>query len=355
MKDINKHLQREYEDWERVQKNELNKLNVAMRHLSVNILAYLLISIIEWCLASLSHSQTLRADAFNNLSGIISTLLLMVGIHIARDINDDDIAGVVPMPKLSLHKTGNDQRVQFTRFRYETIFTLVTGIVMISISLSVIVSGIVGLLNPAKRVVPQPIALVGALIASVIMLLVWRYNKHAGRKLQNASLIASAQDSLSDALTSIGTLISIAGALFFELDWLDGATSIIVGGFILYSGARIFMESSLNLADYFDPKVEETFRKTIATLPEVSAVDELKAHYNGNLVTLDVVIVVDANMNVLESYHLAERIESLMRVKFGVIDTDVSFLPDTKTITEATTKRLSQRSRRWKLLRPRSK
>lgn len=355
MKDIKKHLQREYEDWERVQKKELSKLNAAMRHLSVNILAYLLISIIEWCLASISHSQTLRADAFNNLSGIISTLLLMVGIHIARDIDDDDIAGVVPMPKLSLHKTGNDQRVQFTRFRYETIFTLVTGIVMISISLSVIISGIVGLLNPAKRIVPQPVALIGALIASVIMLLVWQYNKHAGRKLQNASLIASAQDSLSDALTSIGTLISIAGALFFELDWLDGATSIIVGCFILYSGGRIFMESSLNLADYFDPKVEETFRQTIATLPEVAAVEELKAHYNGNLVTLDVVIVVDANMNVLESYQLAERIESLMRIKFGVIDTDVSFLPDIKTITATTTNRFSKRARRWKLLRPRSK
>ncbi len=346
MRDVDKHLKQEYEDWEKVQAKELTKLNAAMRHLCLNVGAYFLISIIEWILASISHSQTLRADAFNNLSGIISTSLLMIGIHIARDIDDDDIAGVVPLPKLSLHKTGNDQRIQFTRFRYETIFTLVTGIVMIAISLSVIIQGITGLFSPAKRVVPQPIALIGAGIASVIMLLVWYNNKKWGHKLQNASLIASAQDSLSDALTSLGTLISIAGALLFQISWLDGATSILVGCFILYSGARIFMESSLNLADYFDPKAENAFREAINNIKGVTEVDELKAHYNGNLVTVDVVIIVNANMNVLESYHLAEYIEDMMRFKFGVIDTDVSFIPDTNTINAKTTKNLPPRKRR---------
>ena len=73
MRDVDKHLKQEYEDWEKVQAKELTKLNAAMRHLCLNVGAYFLISIIEWILASISHSQTLRADAFNNLSGVIST------------------------------------------------------------------------------------------------------------------------------------------------------------------------------------------------------------------------------------------------------------------------------------------
>lgn len=108
------------------------------------------------------------------------------------------------------------------------------------------------------------------------------------------------------------------------------------------------MESSLNLADYFDPKAENTFRMAIKSIKGVTEVDELKAHYNGNLVTVDVVIIVNANMNVLESYHLAEYIEDMMRRKFGVIDTDVSFIPDTNTITAKTTKNLTPRKRRPK-------
>ena len=131
-------------------------------------------------------------------------MLLIIGIHIASDIDDDDIAGI-PLPKISLRKTGNDQRIQFTRWRYETIFTLVTGIIMIVIASSVIIDGIKALLNPSERIVPQPIALLGAAIASIIMVLIWIYNKRSGLRLKNAALTASAKDSLSDAFTSIGT------------------------------------------------------------------------------------------------------------------------------------------------------
>lgn len=116
MSKIKKHLQEEFEDWEREQLKQLHSLNAAWRHLILNVLAYLSISIIEYFLAEISNSQTLRADAFNNISGIVSTMLLMIGIHIARDIDDDDIAGMAPLPKLNMSQRGNDQRVQFTRF-----------------------------------------------------------------------------------------------------------------------------------------------------------------------------------------------------------------------------------------------
>ena len=98
---IDKHLKKEFEDWEKIQQKELGKLISAKRHLYVNIGAYLLISVIEGILSSISGSQTLKADAFNNLSGIISTVLLIIGIHIASDIDDDDIAGI---PKFRCEK-----------------------------------------------------------------------------------------------------------------------------------------------------------------------------------------------------------------------------------------------------------
>ena len=74
-KRIRQHIAREYRDWEKIQQAELDKLHNASRHLWINVCAYLTISIIEYFLSILSSSQTLRADAFNNLSGIISTTL----------------------------------------------------------------------------------------------------------------------------------------------------------------------------------------------------------------------------------------------------------------------------------------
>ena len=305
---IDKHLKKEFEDWEKIQQKELGKLISAKRHLYVNIGAYLLISVIEGILSSISGSQTLKADAFNNLSGIISTVLLIIGIHIASDIDDDDIAGI-PLPKISLRKTGNDQRIQFTRWRYETIFTLVTGIIMIVIASSVIIDGIKALLNPSERIVPQPIALLGAAIASIIMVLIWIYNKRAGLRLKNAALTASAKDSLSDAFTSIGTLFSIGGALLFDVAiGLTETARIRRTEFtVFYSGLCSFHGQQLESCGLFDPKAEKQFREYIEKIDDIKEVDELKAHYNGNLVTLDVTVIVDGTMSVLESYRLRRK------------------------------------------------
>lgn len=323
MKDLDAHRRSEQAVWHARQQTELAKLKGAQRHLVLNVGAYLAISVIEFYLAIIGHSQTLRADAFNNLSGIIASVLLMVGLYIARDIHDDDLMGQ-PLPE-DFENSG--QRLQLTRFHYETVFTLITGLVMIVIAASVIFSGIKSLMHTDTQEIPRAITLVGAGIATVIMLGVWWLNRRAGRKLQNAALTAAAQDSLSDAVTSLGTMVAIGGALFFKLSWLDGVASILVGFFLLASGIKIFRESSLNLADYFDPQVEDRFRQAAEDFPEVKRVLELKAHYNGNVVTLELVIAVDPHMEVQDSYRLGEEIETAMRLQFGIVDTDVMAVP----------------------------
>ncbi|GEK29681.1 cation diffusion facilitator family transporter [Furfurilactobacillus siliginis] len=328
---VGRHIEREQQTWARIQAAEISKLNGAIRHLLYNVGAYVCIAIIEYVLAVMSQSQTLRADAFNNVSGIISTILLVIGLYIAKDTDADSFdRGITDGPEKVAGVT--PERARLTRFRAETIFTLVTSIIMIGIAVSVIVGGIRGLMSPATRVIPEPIALVGAGLASIIMLVVWYFNRQAGRKLQNAALTASSQDSLSDAFTSIGTMLSIGGALVFHLTWLDGVASVIVGVFILAAGFKIFRDSSLNLADYFDPHVESQFRDEIATVPGVRSVVELKAHYSGNLVTLEVTIFVDAMITTLASYEIGEQIERRMRHQFGVIDTSVATVPDPATI-----------------------
>ncbi|WP_371862708.1 cation transporter dimerization domain-containing protein [Companilactobacillus mindensis] len=76
-----------------------------------------------------------------------------------------------------------------------------------------------------------------------------------------------------------------------------------------------------------DPEVEGQFKQSIEEFPEVKEVEELNAHYNGNVVTLDIIIGVDPHMEVRDSYLLGERIESKMRRQFGIVDTDVMAVP----------------------------
>ncbi|MQS98628.1 cation diffusion facilitator family transporter [Companilactobacillus halodurans] len=299
------------------------KLRKVSQYLLFNVAAYLVISLIEFYLAKIGHSQTLRADALNNLSGIVSAVLLLTGNFIARDINDDDVMGQ-PLPD---DLQNNGQKLQLIRFHYETIYTMITGLVMMAISINVVYSGFKGLFQEDIKAIPQPITLVGAGIAMLIMLLVWWFNKTSGLKLQNAALVAASKDSFSDALTSLGTMIAIGGALLFRVTWLDGVSSIIVGLFILFAGVKIFRDSSLNLADYFDPQAEAQFKMAIEKIPQVNGVEEINAHYSGNIVTLDVTISVEAHMEVQDSFWLCEKIEAQMRHQFGIVDTDVIVVP----------------------------
>lgn len=322
------HASQEIAFWQQAQTAETEKIRASRRHLVYNVLAYLLISIIEYILATIGKSQTLKADAFNNLSGIISSVLLMMGLYIAEG------KGSIASRDNKKKRHHPQLRSQMVRWRYETIFSLITSIIMVVIAFSVIGNGIKSLIEPAGRVVPQPVAIIGAAIASVIMLVVWYMNRRAGHKLQNAALLASAQDSLTDAFTSIGTMVAIAGALFFKLSWLDGATSIIVGFLILYSGMQIYFSSSLNLADYFDPRLEKEYAAAVAGIDGITKVIGLHAHYNGNVINVNGVLMVDGQIKVVRSYQLAEQAKNLLREKYGIVDAEFTFFPDPRTFDD---------------------
>lgn len=161
------------------QKAALIKVTTALRHLWVNVGAYLLIFIIEYYLAQFGHSAVLKADAFNNLSGIISTLLLILGLRAATHTDSKDISGMLANDNTKLAQ----KRLALSwlsRFRFQTIFTLVTSVIMVIISLQIILSGVNHLRMTDLTNTPQPVTVVGALVASVVMLVVWYFNRRIG-------------------------------------------------------------------------------------------------------------------------------------------------------------------------------
>lgn len=82
------------------------------------------------------------------------------------------------------------------------------------------------------------------------------------------------------------------------------------------------------------PEPKKEYRDAILNVAKVRQVVELKAHYNGNVVTLDATLMVNSKMTVLESFQLSERIEKMLREQFGIIDADISFIPDPKSFKD---------------------
>lgn len=311
-------------DWHTVQQQVIKNLRAARHHLWGNVIVYLGLFLVEYLYANIGHSQTLRADAFNNLSGIISTGLLLTGLFIATKTHDDDLMGapISPAEQASL-----GPRIQQSRFRFETVYTLIAGVVMIAIAIEIIGRGLLTLLNPTTIKTTLPIAGIGAGISGMVLFILWGFNHYWSRKLNNAALIAASRDTFSDALTSLVTVLTVLGTTLLKVTWLDSLTSIALGIYILHSGIGIFSTSSLNLVDYFDPYLEAQYQEKIETLPPVVQVTFLKAHYDGSLIMLSVIIAVDGNMTANQIYQLTQRINTLMWAKFSVMETDVMIVP----------------------------
>lgn len=310
--------------WDQIQRQTVVNLRRAHHHLWENIIVYLSLFIVEFICAQLGHSQLLRADAFNNFSGVFSTGLLMTGLYIAAKTKDDDLWGAPISEEDQIHL---GPRIQQSRFRFETIYTLIAGLVMVVIAADIIYKAVLVLIQQPTYHLQQGVATLGALISSLLLTWLWLANRHWAKVLANTSLAAAARDSLTDALTSAVTVLTILSIAWWRATWLDGLASLILGVYILHTGIKIFRTSSLNLVDYFDPRLEDQYRQQVAAFPGIRAVVFLKAYYDGNLIMVSVTVAVDPQMTATTIYNLTRRIDTLMKRRFNVTATALMVIP----------------------------
>ncbi len=324
MKKINDYFSKESHLQRSLREKEINKLNYSIRFLYINVFIYILITIVEYWLAKIGNSQALRADALNNLSGVISTGVLILGIKEATNVDDDDILGR-DLPKENIRSKNS---LQLSRFRLETVFTLMTSFIIILIAIQIVYSGIKGLMNLSNVESPNFVSAIGASIATILMLVVWYLNYHNGKKLKNTSLQAAAKDSLGDVVTSFSTMITVLLSMALKVAFLDSAVSIVIGIFILWQGIVIFQESSLNLIDYVDPELEKDMRQDIGNIEEVRDVVDLTSRYNGNMLIVDIFVKVAAEDTAMSIYQLNKKIKEELYQKYDVYDVTLTTIPD---------------------------
>ncbi|WP_225419844.1 cation transporter [Levilactobacillus cerevisiae] len=175
-----------------------------------------------------------------------------------------------PISPAEQHALG--PRIQQSRFRFETIYTLIAGLVMVLIAGDIVYNATVVLVQrPVYRIRPG-ITVLGAGLSSLVLLGLWSSNHHWAKVLTNTALAAASRDSWTDALTSLVTVLTILGIAWLHASWIDGVASLLLGGYILFTGIKIFRNSTLNLVDYFDPALEKRYQMAIAHLPSVQSV-----------------------------------------------------------------------------------
>ncbi|RKQ31253.1 cation diffusion facilitator family transporter [Oceanobacillus halophilus] len=272
----------------------------------ISIIAYILLSIAKLVIAQIGNSDALRADGLNNASDVVASVAVLIGLKISRKPPDED------------HPYGH--------YRVETIASLFAAFIMMFIGLQVIFDTIKKIINGQVSHSPDLLTAWTALVAAIVMFLVYRYNLNLSKKIESSSLNAAAQDNKSDALVSIGAFVGIIGAQF-GLFWLDPLAALVVGIIICKTAWEIFKESTLTLTDGFEESKLLEIKTSIGKVEEVKKVVDVKGRVHGNQSLLEVTVLVNPQLNVEQSHHITEDIENYLYKKHGITHAHIHIEP----------------------------
>ena len=271
----------------------------------ISIIAYICLSVLKLGVGYFANSEALKADGFNNVTDIIASVAVLIGLKLSQRPADDD------------HPYGH--------WKAETVASMVASFIMMAVGLKVAYEGIRSIFY-TQSVSPDVISAWTGLFCAFVMYFVYRYNKKLATEINSQSVMAAAKDNLSDAWVSVGTFIGIIGAQF-GLPWMDPLAAVIVGFLICKTAWDIFKEASLYLTDGFDEKEIELFKETIYQCSGVKGVKAIKARNYGNNVVVDVVILVNSTLDVKRAHDIATKVEEELIIRHSVYDVHIHVEP----------------------------
>lgn len=263
----------------------------------------LLLTVFKIVAGVLGRSAAMIADGVHSLSDLLSDIVVLIFTHISSK--------------------GKDRDHSFGHGKFETLATLIVSTILVAAGANLMangVSSIIGVFN--GEVIPKPgyIALLAAAISIIAKEILYHATVKIGREQSSNVVIANAWHHRSDAFSSIGSLVSICGAIFLGDRWtiLDPLASCIISVVIVVVAVRMAIPSLAELLETSLPEEIEQDIKTIAmSINGVDDIHELKTRRNGISFIIDAHIAVNPNLSIVEAHDIATNVEEALLAKYG--------------------------------------
>lgn len=263
--------------------------NVIVRRLSaVGIIGNILLVAFKLYAGIAGHSSAMVSDAVHSLSDVFATFIAALGVRISRKVPDEE------------HPYGHD--------RYECIASMILGMILLGTGLGIGIQGVRTVLSqdPDLLPVPSAIALVAAVVSIIVKEAMYRYTRYYAQKLNSSAFMADAWHHRSDAFSSVGSLIGIAGAMY-GCPVLDSAAGVIISLFIVKVGLDIQKDALSNMLDTScGPAYDAELKKFMESLPGVDGVDLVQSRKFGNKIYIDAEIAVDGSLSLEKAHRISE-------------------------------------------------
>ncbi len=259
--------------------------------------------VLKFIAGFVGRSSAMVADAVHSLSDFISDIIVLVFVKIAGK------------PKDKGHDYGHG--------KFETLATMIIGVLLFIAGIGLMINGVesvIASLNGQTLERPTMLALVVALASIGSKEWLYRYTLKAGKRLNSPAVTANAWHHRSDAVSSLGTLVGIAGAMFLGDRWriLDPIAAIVVSVFIIKSGYDIVKPC---IAELLEASLPDNTEREIITLvmsvPGIESVHNLRTRRIGNGIAIDLHAQMDGNLTLSQAHEKATAAENAIRRAFG--------------------------------------
>ena len=275
-----------------VQRTQVDE-KIVIRKLSlVSILGNAVLSGFKLFAGVTGHSGAMISDAIHSFSDVLTTLIAWVGVKLSKKAAD------------AAHPYGHE--------RFECIASLILGIVLLGTGLWVGKAGVENILsgNYETLAIPSAIALVAAIVSIVGKEAMYWYTRYYAKLIHSSAFLADAWHHRSDAFSSVGALIGIAGAML-GFPVLDSVASVVICLFIVKVSYDILKDGVTKLLDTScGEDYEKKMSDYISGQDEVVCVDLLRSRMFGNKVYVDLEIEVDGDKSLREAHDVAERVHA---------------------------------------------
>ena len=258
---------------------------------------------VKFAAGLLGHSAAMLADAVHSLSDLLTDAIVLLFVRISSKPADRDHA--------------------FGHGKFETLATSIIGAALLIVAGDIIFSSGKALLiwlHGADLPRPGSVALWAALLSILLKELTFQYTIRQGRKLDSPALKANAWHHRSDALSSIGALVGIGGAVLLGRRWtvLDPLASLVVAFFIIRVALRLLKQSIDELMEASLPEeVEQEILRLVNSFPDVSDPHNLRTRRIGSHYAIELHIRMDGDIPLVQAHARAHDIEERIKERFG--------------------------------------
>lgn len=233
---------------------EMSREKRIIRTSVIGIVANVFLASFKAVIGLLTNSIAIVLDAVNNISDAGSSLITIIGTK---------LAGKEP-----------DKKHPFGYGRIEYLSAMIISVIVLYAGFTSFVESVKQIIHP-KTPDYSIVSLIIIGVAVIVKIVLGRYVKAVGKKVNSDSLVNSGEDATLDSVISASTLV--AAVIFMRFDvsieaWLGAVISIV----IIKAGIEMLRDTiSQILGERNDQELVKNIKKTVVAFPGVQGAYDL--------------------------------------------------------------------------------